>query len=157
MLSVAHNLTAYNAVRQYNLINNSRAKSVEKLSSGYKVNRAADDAASLAISEKMRRQVRGLTQASLNCQDGISLNQVKDGALNEVHDILNRMNELSVKAANAQSDSRQDVIVQPSGKAQLCGGLELEGRAGTMVYPLVTVEEHSVQTCNDLQFILETS
>ncbi|MCR5510776.1 MAG: hypothetical protein K6F54_07515, partial [Lachnospiraceae bacterium] len=95
MLSVAHNLTAYNAVRQYNLINNSRAKSVEKLSSGYKVNRAADDAASLAISEKMRRQVRGLTQASLNCQDGISLNQVKDGALNEVHDILNRMNELS--------------------------------------------------------------
>ncbi len=100
MLSVAHNLTAYNAVRQYNLINNSRAKSVEKLSSGYKVNRAADDAASLAISEKMRRQVRGLTQASLNCQDGISLNQVKDGALNEVHDILNRMNELSVKAAN---------------------------------------------------------
>ena len=100
MLSVAHNLTAYNAQRQFNLINNSRAKSVEKLSSGYKVNRAADDAASLAISEKMRRQVRGLTQASINCQDGISLNQVKDGALNEVHDILNRMNELSVKAAN---------------------------------------------------------
>ena len=112
MLSVAHNLTAYNAQRQFNLINNSRAKSVEKLSSGYKVNRAADDAASLAISEKMRRQVRGLTQASLNCQDGISLNQVKDGALNEVHDILNRMNELSVKAANDTLTNEDRLYVQ---------------------------------------------
>ncbi len=97
---VAHNLTAYNAQRQFNLINNSRSKSTEKLSSGYKINRAADDAAGLAISEKMRRQVRGLTQASFNCQDGIGLCQVRDGALNEVHDILNRMNVLSVQAAN---------------------------------------------------------
>lgn len=70
---VQHNLSAMNANRQFNLVNNSKAKSAEKLSSGYKINRAADDAAGLAISEKMRRQIRGLTQASLNCQDGISL------------------------------------------------------------------------------------
>ena len=97
---VAHNLTAYNAQRQFNLINNSRSKSTEKLSSGYKINRAADDAAGLAISEKMRRQIRGLTQASINAQDGISALQVAEGALAEVHDMLQRLNELSVKAAN---------------------------------------------------------
>lgn len=111
MITVAHNLTAYNAQRQFSLVNNSRAKSAEKLSSGYRVNRAADDAAGLAISEKMRRQVRGLTQASRNCQDGIGLCQVKDGALSEVHDILNRMNELSVQAANATltDEDRADI------------------------------------------------
>jgi flagellin len=77
-----------------------QAKSTEKLSSGYKINRAADDAAGLAISEKMRRQVRGLTQASANAQDGISMVQTAEGALNEVHDMLQRMNELAVKAEN---------------------------------------------------------
>jgi flagellin len=77
-----------------------QAKSTEKLSSGYKINRAADDAAGLAISEKMRRQVRGLTQASANAQDGISCVQTAEGALNEVHDMLQRMNELAVKAKN---------------------------------------------------------
>jgi flagellin len=76
------------------------AKSTEKLSSGYKINRAGDNAAGLAISEKMRRQVRGLTQASTNAQDGISAVQTAEGALNEVHDMLQRMNELSVQAAN---------------------------------------------------------
>jgi flagellin len=75
-------------------------KSSEKLSSGYKINRAADDAAGLAISEKMRRQIRGLSQASLNAQDGISLVQAAEGALHEVHDMLQRMSELTVKAAN---------------------------------------------------------
>jgi flagellin len=77
-----------------------QAKSTEKLSSGYKVNRAADDASGLAISEKMRRQVRGLTQASANAQDGISMVQTAEGALNEVHDMLQRINELSVKGEN---------------------------------------------------------
>jgi flagellin len=76
------------------------SKSTEKLSSGYKINRAADDAAGLAISEKMRRQIRGLTQASANAQDGISCVQTAEGALTEVHDMLQRMNELAVKASN---------------------------------------------------------
>lgn len=100
MLSVAHNLTAMNAQRQFDIGFKSKAKSSEKLSSGYKINRAADDAAGLAISEKMRRQVRGLTQASANCQDGISLVQIADGAMAEIHDMLDRCTELSVKAAN---------------------------------------------------------
>ena len=108
---VQHNLSAMNANRQFNLVNNSKAKSAEKLSSGYKINRAADDAAGLAISEKMRRQIRGLTQASLNCQDGISLVQVADGAMAEVHDILDRCTELSVKAANGTlSDDDREMI-----------------------------------------------
>ncbi len=97
---VQHNVTAMNANRQLGITTNVQAKSSEKLSSGYKINRAADDAAGLAISEKMRRQVRGLTQASANAQDGISTVQTAEGALNEVHDMLQRMNELAVKAAN---------------------------------------------------------
>ena len=97
---VQHNLTAMNSNRMLGLTQTTLAKSTEKLSSGYKVNRAADDAAGLAISEKMRRQVRGLTQASSNAQDGISAVQTAEGALNEVHDMLQRMNELETKAAN---------------------------------------------------------
>ena len=97
---VQHNLTAMNSNRMLGLTTNSLAKSTEKLSSGYKINRAADNAAGLAISEKMRRQVRGLTQASTNAQDGISAVQTAEGALNEVHDMLQRMNELAVQAAN---------------------------------------------------------
>ncbi len=97
---VQHNVTAMNANRQLGITTGVQAKSSEKLSSGYKINRAADDAAGLAISEKMRRQVRGLTQASANAQDGISAVQTAEGALNEVHDMLQRMNELAVKAAN---------------------------------------------------------
>ena len=97
---VQHNLTAMNSNRMLGLTTNSLAKSTEKLSSGYKINRAADDAAGLAISEKMRRQVRGLTQASANAQDGISAVQTAEGALNEVHDMLQRMNELATQAAN---------------------------------------------------------
>ncbi len=96
---IKHNLSAMNANRQYGLVTGSLAKSTEKLSSGYQVNRAADDATGLAISEKMRRQIRGLTQASANCQDGISLVQIADGALNEVHDMLQRLTELSIKSA----------------------------------------------------------
>ena len=97
---VQHNVTAMNANRQLGITTNVQAKSSEKLSSGYQINRAADDAAGLAISEKMRRQVRGLTQASANAQDGISAVQTAEGALNEVHDMLQRMNELATKAAN---------------------------------------------------------
>ena len=97
---VQHNMQAMNANRMLNLTVQTQSKSTEKLSSGYKVNRAADDAAGLAISEKMRRQVRGLTQASANAQDGISAVQTAEGALAEVHDMLQRMNELAVKAAN---------------------------------------------------------
>ena len=95
---VQHNITAMNSNRQLGVTTATQAKSTEKLSSGYKVNRAADDAAGLAISEKMRRQIRGLTQASLNAQDGISCVQTAEGALAEVHDMLQRMNELVDKA-----------------------------------------------------------
>ena len=97
---VQHNLKAMNSNRMLGLTQAGQSKSTEKLSSGYKINRAADDAAGLAISEKMRRQIRGLTQASLNAQDGISMVQTAEGALNEVHDMLQRMNELAVKAEN---------------------------------------------------------
>mgnify|MGYP004597821509 CR=1 FL=1 len=102
---VQHNLTAMNSNRMLGITTKTQAKSTEKLSSGYKINRAADDAAGLAISEKMRRQVRGLTQASANAQDGISCVQTAEGALNEVHDMLQRMNELAVKAANGTNQS----------------------------------------------------
>ena len=97
---VQHNLTAMNSNRMLGLTTASQAKSTEKLSSGYRVNRAADDAAGLAISEKMRRQVKGLTQASRNAQDGISCVQTAEGALTEVHDMLQRMNTLANQASN---------------------------------------------------------
>ena len=97
---VQHNLTAMNSNRMLGVTTKAQAKSTEKLSSGYKINRAADDAAGLSISEKMRRQIRGLTQASANAQDGISMVQTAEGALSEVHDMLQRMNELAVKGEN---------------------------------------------------------
>ena len=97
---VQHNLTAMNSNRMLSITTNAQAKSTEKLSSGYKINRAADDAAGLAISEKMRRQIKGLTQASANAQDGISAVQTAEGALTEVHDMLQRMNTLAVQASN---------------------------------------------------------
>ena len=97
---VQHNLRAMNANRMLGITQGTLSKSAEKLSSGYKVNRAADDAAGLSISEKMRKQIRGLSQASLNAEDGISAVQTAEGALTEVHDMLQRMNELATKAAN---------------------------------------------------------
>ena len=108
---VQHNLSAMNANRMLGITTGSLAKSTEKLSSGYKVNRAADDAAGLAISEKMRKQIRGLDQASANAEDGISAVQTAEGALTEVHDMLQRLNELAVKAANGtmSTDDRQTV------------------------------------------------
>jgi flagellin len=109
---VQHNLTAMNSNRMLGLTTSAQAKSTEKLSSGYKINRAADDAAGLAISEKMRRQVRGLTQASANAQDGISAVQTAEGAMNEIHDMLQRMNELAVKAANGTNQSEDQSYIQ---------------------------------------------
>ena len=108
---VQHNLTAMNSNRMLGITTKSQAKATEKLSSGYKINRAADDAAGLAISEKMRKQMRGLTQASSNAQDGISAVQTAEGALTEVHDMLQRMNELAVQAANGtNSNTDRDAI-----------------------------------------------
>lgn len=103
---VQHNLSAANTNRQLGITTNGLQKSTEKLSSGYKINRAADDAAGLSISEKMRNQIRGLNKASDNAQDGISLVQTAEGALNEVHSMLQRMSELAVQASN---DTNQTV------------------------------------------------
>lgn len=100
IMVVQHNLTAANTNRQLGITTNGLQKSTEKLSSGYKINRAADDAAGLSISEKMRNQIRGLNKASDNAQDGISLVQTAEGALNEVHSMLQRMSELAVQSAN---------------------------------------------------------
>lgn len=102
---VQHNLTAMNTNRQLGITTNGLQKSTEKLSSGYKINRAADDAAGLAISEKMRNQIRGLNKASDNAQDGISLVQTAEGALNEVHSMLQRMSELAVQSANGTNQT----------------------------------------------------
>ena len=109
---VQHNLTAMNSNRMLGLTTSAQAKSTEKLSSGYKINRAADDAAGLSISEKMRKQIRGLSQASLNAADGISAVQTAEGALTEVHDMLQRMNELAVKAANGTMSENDRQYIQ---------------------------------------------
>lgn len=102
---IAHNLTAMNAERQVGLNNKQRNTAMERLSSGYKINRAADDASGLAMSEKMRRQIRGLDQGARNIQEGISYCKIADGALNEISDITNRMEELAVKAANGTNSA----------------------------------------------------
>ena len=109
---VQHNLSAMNTNRQMSTITNSLQKSTEKLSSGYKINRAGDDAAGLSISEKMRSQIRGLNKASSNAEDGISLIQVAEGALNETHSILQRMNELATQAANDTNTSTDRKAIQ---------------------------------------------
>ncbi len=114
---VQHNLRAMNSNRQLGLTTSAQAKSTEKLSSGYRVNRAADDAAGLAISEKMRRQVKGLTQASRNAQDGISAVQTAEGALTEVHDMLQRMNVLANQASNGTNTSTDRAYLQQEFKA----------------------------------------
>ena len=103
---VQHNMQAMNASRQLNITSGQLSKSTEKLSSGYRINRAADDAAGLSISEKMRKQIRGLDRASTNAQDGVSAVQTAEGALNEVHSMLQRVNELAVQAANGTNASK---------------------------------------------------
>ena len=108
---VQHNMSAMNANRMLSGVSSAQSKSTEKLSSGYRINRAADDAAGLSISEKMRGQIRGLNQASTNAQDGISLIQTAEGALNESHSILQRMRELSVQAANGtETDDDREAV-----------------------------------------------
>lgn len=105
MAVVQSNMRAMNANRNLNITTQKQAKSSEKLSTGYKINRAADDASGLTISEKMRRQIRGLDQASANAQDGISVVQTAEGALEQVHAMLQRMNELAIKASNGVNTS----------------------------------------------------
>ena len=109
---VQHNMSALNANRQLGVTVGTLSKSTEKLSSGYRVNRAADDAAGLSISEKMRSQIKGLNKASSNAQDGISLVQTAEGALNEAHSILQRMNELATQAANDTNTSVDRTAIQ---------------------------------------------
>ena len=109
---VQHNMQAMNANRQLGVTTGYQGKVTEKLSSGYKINRAADDAAGLTISEKMRSQIRGLSQASANAQDGVSCVQTAEGALTEVHSMLQRMNELAVKAANGTNTSADRLAIQ---------------------------------------------
>jgi flagellin-like hook-associated protein FlgL len=105
---VQHNMQAANANRMLNVTTSAQSKSTEKLSSGYRINRAADDAAGLTISEKMRKQIRGLDQASTNAQDGVSSVQTAEGALTEVHSMLQRMNELATQAANGTNSKDSD-------------------------------------------------
>ena len=112
IMVVQHNLTAMNTNRQLGITTDAQAKSTEKLSSGYRINRAGDDAAGLSISEKMRSQIRGLNRASANAQDGISAIQVAEGALNETHSILQRMNELATQAANDTNTSIDRTAIQ---------------------------------------------
>lgn len=111
-MKIMHNMQAMNSNRMLGVNTLAQAKSTERLSSGYRINRAADDAAGLTISEKMRTQIRGLTQASANAQDGISCVQTAEGALNEVEDMLQRMNELAVKSANGTNTSADREAIQ---------------------------------------------
>ena len=141
---VQHNLTAMNSNRMLGITTKSQAKSTEKLSSGYKINRAADDAAGLSISEKMRKQIRGLTQASSNAQDGISAVQTAEGALNEVQDMLQRMNELAVKAANGTKAENDRSYIQNEidhvstttkfNESYLLKGVNADGTAAKLTY-----------------------
>ena len=107
-MRIQHNIMAMNAYRNYTNNTSALSKNLEKLSSGYKINRAGDDAAGLAISEKMRAQITGLETAQKNAKDGISLVQTAEGALTEVHDMLNRMVELADQSANGTYDDETD-------------------------------------------------
>ena len=109
---VQHNMQAANANRMLGVTTSAQSKSTEKLSSGYKINRAADDAAGLSISEKMRKQIRGLDKASSNAQDGVSAVQTAEGALTEVHSMLQRMNELATQAANGTNSDTDRSSIQ---------------------------------------------
>lgn len=109
---VQHNMQAANANRMLNVTTSAQSKSTEKLSSGYRINRAADDAAGLTISEKMRKQIKGLDRASTNAEDGVSAVQTAEGALTEVHSMLQRMNELATQSANGTNSSTDRQAIQ---------------------------------------------
>ena len=154
---VQHNMQAANASRVLNITANQQSKSTEKLSSGYRINRAADDAAGLSISEKMRRQVRGLDRASTNAQDGISAVQTAEGALGEVHSMLQRANELAVQAANGTNASKDikaisDEIVQLKSEISRIGATTdfngknlLSGVTITMFVGYETASENNIK------------
>ena len=110
---VQHNMQAANANRMLNVTTGQQAKSTEKLSSGYRINRAADDAAGLTISEKMRKQIKGLDRASTNAEDGVSAVQTAEGALTEVHSMLQRMNELATQSANGTNSAFVEALSSP--------------------------------------------
>lgn len=138
-IMLVHNIMAMNAQNQLKVNTRKSAKSTEKLSSGYKINRSADNAASAAISEKMRKQIRGLSRATENCQDGISLAQVADGALNEVHDILQRLNELAVQSANGTNSNSDRADINKE-KTELVNELNRIAYTTTFnddIYPLL--------------------
>ena len=152
---VQHKMTAMNSNRMLGVTTGQQAKSTEKLSSGYKINRAADDAAGLAISEKMRKQIKGLTQASDNAQDGISAVQTAEGALGEVHDMLQRMNQLAVKAANGTNSESDRSAIQSEvdqlvteidrvstttkfNETYLLKGTDSQGKVGNLEYTQAT-------------------
>lgn len=155
MLVVAHDIVSMNTSRQLGINTKEKTKSSEKLSSGYKINRSADDAAGLQISEKMRIQIRGLNRASDNIQDGMSLVQVADGALNETHDILHRMKELCVQAANDVNTSDERQVIQEE-LDQLKSEVDRIAKTTTFnedVYPLLGgVYNPDIQP-DDIQFI----
>lgn len=109
---VQHNMQAANANRMLNVTTSAQSKSTEKLSSGYRINRAADDAAGLTISEKMRKQIKGLDRASTNAEDGVSAVQTAEGALTEVHSMLQRMNELATQSANGTNSNTDRKAIQ---------------------------------------------
>ena len=142
---VQHNLLAMNANRNLGITTGQQQKSTEKLSSGYKINRAADDAAGLTISEKMRSQIRGLNQASDNAADGISLIQTAEGALNESHSILQRMNELAVKAAN---DTNQSIDRDAIQKEMLALATEIDRIACTTQFNKKNLINGSIEHLN---------
>ncbi len=128
---VAHNLQAMFSSRQLGIVTDKRGKSAEKLSSGYRINRAADDAAGLAISEKMRRQIKGLTQGTRNAQDGISMCQIADGAMSEVNDMMQRLTELAVQSANGTNDEQDRQAIQQEVNALI---KEIDRVADTTVF-----------------------
>ena len=165
---VRTNIMGINANRQLGMNNNQVSKSLEKLSSGYRINRAGDDASGLAISEKMKAQIKGLEQASSNSQDGISLVQTAEGATTEIHNMLNRMVELCTKAANGTYDTKTDIpaINQEltalateidrictstnfNGKTLLNGDLDIELQIGTEATDTLSVDIESL-TCATL-------
>lgn len=142
---VQHNIQALNANRMLGSVTKKNADAAKKLSSGYKINSAADDAAGLSISEKMRHQIRGLGRASNNAQDGVSLIQVAEGALNEVHSILQRMNELAIQAANDTNTS----IDRDSIKSEIDQmGIEIDRVAGKTQFNSMNLLEGSFKNKN---------
>src|ERR1700760_3510784 len=125
-LRIQNNVEAFNAHRQLEGTSNQAAKAMEKLSSGYRINRAADDAAGLAISEKMRAQIGGLAQAQRNAQDGISLVQTSEGALNEVHSMLGRLRDLKVQYKNEvlSDDDKQAIVSEATALSNEIGSIQ---------------------------------